>query len=80
MVIHHIGMVILDIDMGHGLMIWDDSIDMIISNIDMGYLVNLAGFSPRPSGAAHLWHVPMPGLIVVAIAADSRQLGRAPGV
>ena len=41
MVIHHIDMVILDIDMGdeandRG----DDSIDMVISHIDKGYLVS----------------------------------------
>jgi len=46
MVIYHIDMVILDIDMGDlandmGV----DSIDTVISHIDMGYLVTLEGTS-----------------------------------
>jgi hypothetical protein len=35
MIIYHIDMVILDIDMG------DDSIDTVISHIDVGYIVTL---------------------------------------
>ena len=43
MVIYLIDMVILDIDMGYGLMILkrNDSIDTVILDIDMGYLVSL---------------------------------------
>jgi len=37
MVINHIDVVILDIDIGYGIMIWE----MVISHIDMGYLVTL---------------------------------------
>jgi hypothetical protein len=50
MVIYHIDMVILDINMGCGLMIWeDDSIDMVILRIDMAYLVTLGHAPPLPS-------------------------------
>jgi len=42
MVVYHIDMVILNIDMGYGIM-GDDSIDMVISHIDMGYLVTVIG-------------------------------------
>jgi len=38
LVIH---MVILDIDMGYGLMIWEMTISIWSSSIDMGYLVTL---------------------------------------
>jgi len=42
MVIYHIDMVILDIDMGDvSNDVGDDSIDTVISHIDMGYLVTL---------------------------------------
>jgi hypothetical protein len=42
MVIYHIDMVILDIDMGDEANdMGDDSIDTVISHIDMGYLVTL---------------------------------------
>jgi len=42
MVIYHIDMVILDIDMGdEANELGDDRIDMVISHIDMGYLVTL---------------------------------------
>ena len=43
MLIYHIDMVILDIDMEYGLMIWEMTIsDTVISHINMGYLVTLA--------------------------------------
>jgi hypothetical protein len=42
MVIYHIDMVILDIDMrDEANDVGDDSIDTVISHIDMGYLVTL---------------------------------------
>ena len=42
MVIYHIDMVILDVDMGDEANdMGDDSIDTVISHIDMGYLVTL---------------------------------------
>jgi hypothetical protein len=44
MMIYHIDMVILDIDMGYGLMIWEMTVSIVtvmISHIDMGYLVTL---------------------------------------
>jgi len=48
MVIDHIDMVILDIDMGDEANdMGDDSIDTVISHIDMGYLVTL----PPPSAS-----------------------------
>jgi len=54
MVIYHIDMVILDIDMGDETNdMGDDSIDTVISHIDMGYLVTL-GRGPRlASSVAH---------------------------
>jgi hypothetical protein len=49
MVIYHIDMIILDIDMGYGLLM---SIDTVILRFDMGYHVTLAG-EALPSSAKH---------------------------
>jgi len=50
MVIYHIDMVILDIDMGDEANdMGDDSIDTVISHIDMGYLVTLRAAHRPPS-------------------------------
>jgi len=52
MVIYHTDMVILDIDQGKANDMEDDSIDMVISHIDMGYLVTLMCESAPGEGAS----------------------------
>jgi hypothetical protein len=43
MVIHHIHMVILNIDVGWDIDMGNDSIDSVILDIDMGYRITLTG-------------------------------------
>jgi hypothetical protein len=53
MVIYHIDMVIVDIDMGYGLMIWEMTVSLrSISHIDMGYLITLELKGALPSAGA----------------------------
>jgi hypothetical protein len=54
-VINHIDMVILDIDMGYGLMLCEISVYTVIFRIDVGYFVTLVGPNPPDLNLSRLF-------------------------